>query len=275
MNRERRAVLKGIAALTGVAVGSGTAVGSSFGVGSSTANSPRVPGDGGAPVGDSGSDEGRTSNQQVDTSLPPGVTLFDLNDDGAYTATVEAAPEEIQDDEHPEPIHITSNGNSTVDYAASIAAPETETTLGGLNELTYEYYEGPDNLGQSEGAPDETFLVVENDDGRHGMYLTYDADADAEQWATFDVLARMQGDTAETSGWFEYTDIEDDYSGQNFDDVFGRFGADARLVRVGVGRGDAVSPATLDVFYDNLVVNGTANRFPTSVAKRVSSAPPG
>jgi hypothetical protein len=283
MKRERRAVLKGIAALTGVAIGSGTAVGRSAGGGTRAANHGRVP------VGGSATDEGRAtdgtgpsdeagpSNQQVNTSLPPGVTLFDLNDDGAYTATVESASEEVQDGNHPEPIHITSSGNSTVDYAASVAAPGTETTVGGLDELTYDYYEGPENAnadGSSGVAPDQTFLVVENGDARHGMYLSYDAGGDRGQWETFDVLARIRGDTAGTSRWFEYTDIEEGYDGETFDSVVERFGEQATVVRVGVGHGNAVNPATLDVFYDNLVVNGTTSRFPTSVAKRVSNAPP-
>jgi hypothetical protein len=250
MNRERRAVLKGIAALTGVAVGSGPAVGSSR-------------------IG--------LSNQQVNTSLPTGVTLFDLNDDGAYTATVEATSEEMQDESHPRPIHITSNGNSTVDYAVSVAAPDAETTVGGLDELAYDYYAGPENTNPDDSggvAPDQTFIVVENEDGRHGMYLSYDGGGDGEQWDTFDVLARMQGDTAGTSRWFEYTDIEEGYGGETFDNVVERFGEQATLVRVGVGHGNAVNPATLDVFYDNLVVNGATGRFPTSVAKRVSNASP-
>ncbi|WP_137284824.1 hypothetical protein [Halorussus salinisoli] len=251
MNRERRAVLRGMVALTGVAVGSGAAVADT-------------------DVGD------RSVRQQVDTSLPPGVTLFDLNDDGAYAARVEAASAEMRDDDHPRPIHVTSGGNSTVDYAVSIAAPSTETTVGGLDNLTYDYYEGPNNVssdGSDASAPDATFLVVENADGRHGMYLTYDAgEDDDEQWATFDVLDRMQGDTAGTSGWFEYTEIESGYDGENFDDVVGRFGDDARLVRVGIGHGNAVDPATLDVFYDNLSIDGRTNRFPVSVTKRVSQA---
>jgi hypothetical protein len=272
MNRERRAVLRGIAALTGVAVGSGTAVGGSTEIGSS------APDGSGVPVGGRRSSEGGPPNQQVSTSLPPGVTLFDLNHNGEYTATVESASEEIRDGNHPGPIHITSNGNSTVDYAASVAAPGGETTLGGLDELTYDYYEGPDNTnpdGSGGVAPDQTFLVVENDDGRHGMYLNYDSGGNPEQWATFDVLARIRSDTAGTSRWFEYTEIEEGYDGETFDNVLERFGEQATLVRVGVGHGNAVSPATLDVFYDNLVVNGTASRFPTSVAKRVSNTPPG
>ena len=264
MNRERRTVLRGVGALVAGAVGTTAAVGS----GAATES--------GATPWSRGGDESQAdgtrgvATQQVDTSLPPGVTLFDLNDDGAYTATVTAAPEEIRDEGHPRPIHVTSNGNSTVDYAAAIAAPETETTLGGLTELTYDYYAGPDDTAI---APDQTFVVVENDDGRHGMYLTYDAGGPSGQWATFDVLARMRGDTEGTSGWFEYTAVEAGYDGQTFDNVVERFGGEARLVRVGVGHGDAVNPAVLDVFYDNLVVNGSTSRFPTSVAKRVSNAP--
>jgi hypothetical protein len=261
MKRERRAVLRGIAAATGVAFGSAAAVGRGAARGreSETRETGRAE---------------WAARQQVDTSLPPGVTLFDLNGDGTYTATVESGSD-VADDAHSRPIHITSDGNSTVDYAASITEPSAETTLGSLGELTYDYYEGPNNANADEPdggrAPDETFLVVENDDGRHGMYLTDDdgSDPPGEQWTTFDVSARLQG-----GEWYEYTEVESGYDGQRFDDAVERFGAEARLVRVGVGHGDAVNPATLDVYYDNLVVDGRTSGFPTSVAKRVARGSP-
>lgn len=258
MSLERRAVLKGVATLT---VGD-RVVGTSGAAGDD-------PGDAGSA---SRRSDGVRAVQGLDTELSPGVTLFDLNGDGEYTARVEQASGAPLDDAHPQPIRVTSNGHSTVDFATSIVAPSAETTLGGLDELAYDYYEGPNNANPDRGgaaAPDETFLVVENADGRHGMYLTYDG-GPTEEWATFDVLARIRGDTAGTSGWFEYTAVEGGYDGRNFDNVVRRFGEDARLVRVGVGHGDAVNPATLDVYFDNLVVNGTASRFPVSVAKRVS-----
>ncbi|MFC7082476.1 hypothetical protein [Halorussus caseinilyticus] len=258
MNRERRAVLRGIAALTVGAVGSGAAA-------ENGVTAERGPAADGASA--------PSARQEVDTSLAPGVTLFDLNGDGSYTATVEAG-DDARDEAHPRPIHVTSGGNSTVDYAASIAAPSSETTLGGLGELAYDYYEGPNNVNPDDSgalAPDETFLVVENADGRHGMYLTADAGGGDERWTTFDVLARMRGDTAGTSRWFEYTETEGGESA-TFDDVIARFGDDARLVRVGVGHGNAVNPATLDLYYDNLVIDGRTSRFPVSVTKRVSQS---
>lgn len=252
MNRERRAVIRGVAALTGVVVGTG-------------ANS--------AATTDAGD-----RRQQVAAELQPGVTLFDLDGDGEYAATVEEASAEMRDDDHPRPIHVTSGGRSTVDYAVSVVEPPTETTLGGLDRLSYDYYEGADDSvsnGQADGglAPGEPFLVVENDDGRHGLYLTEDGDEDdrqAEQWRTLDVLDRLGGGSASERRWFEYTTVEGGYDGRSFADVLARFGESARLVRVGVGHGDAVTPATLDAYYDNLTVGGETGRFPTSVVSRVS-----
>jgi hypothetical protein len=263
-NRTRRAVLRGVAALTGTVVGCGSVVGAS-----------------GSALGARRATDKNASSQQVGTSLPPGVTLFDLDGDGRFDATFERASAEMRDEAHPDPIHVTSGERSTVDYAASIAEPPQPTTLGDLDELSYEYYEGPDDgrSGGDSGAglsgPGETFLVVENDDGRHGMYLDGGGtDGASEQWQTIDVLARMRGDAAGTDGWFEYTDIESGYDGQRFGDAVSRFGADARLLRVGVGRGDAVTPTTLDAFYDNLTVGGETGRFPDSVANRVANRSP-
>src|SRR6056297_2540403 len=266
MNRERRAVVRWTAAATIGAVGGGAgAVGSGAVVGDGAAER----GESNAPDANDPTAATRAALQQVDTELPPGVTLFDLNGDGSYTATVESGSD-VRDDSHQNPIHVTSNGNSTVDYAASIAAPSGAPTLGSLGDLRYDYYEGADNVNPDDGgglAPDETFLVVENDDGRHGMYLTADdgSDPPGEEWRTFDVGARLTG-----GDWLEYTDLESGYDGRRFGDVVGRFGEDALLVRVGVGHGDAVNPATLDLYYDNLVVDGQSLRLPTSVVERVA-----
>ena len=205
-------------------------------------------------------------SQEVDTSLPPGAVLFDLDDDGTYTAEVASGGESVRDGDHPNPIHVTSGGNSTVDYAASVVEPERELTLGGIDRLSYDFYEGAANTGP---APDDTFLVVENDAGRHGAYLSYDAGGPSGRWRTHDVAARIRGDVAGTNGWFEYTTVEGG-GGKRFENVVERFGADARLVRVGVGRGDAVDPTTLDVFYDNLRINDATRSFPTETTKRVS-----
>jgi len=244
MDWARREVLKAAAA-TAVAGGALTATGSASASGQET------------PLGSA-------ARQQVDTSLPPGAVLFDLNDDGEYSATVERADEAVADDAHPQPIRIGSDGHETVDYAASILRPDGDPALGDLDELAYDYYAGPED----DGVPDETFLVVENADGRHGMYLTFhDGDA-PEEWRTHDVLARANGDTGGTTGWFEYTSVEGDADERTFDDVVERFGASARLVRFGVGRGDGVDPTVLDASYGRVVVDDRTYRFPVSVAQR-------
>lgn len=281
MNRERRAVLRGVAALTGATVGgalTGETVWSGAIIGASAASDEGT--ENRQDEGDENRQDEGAESQQIDTSLPPGVTLFDLDGDGAFTATVEQAPAEMQDDAHPGPIHVTSQGRQTTDFAASVVEPDGEVTLGDVDRLTYDYYEGADNASgrgrAGAAAPGQTFVVVENDDGRHGAYLVHDPNADRprEEWLTDDVLARLQGDTAGTSGWFEYTEIEADYDGETFDDFVGRFGTDARLSRVGVGLGSAANPSTLDAFYDNLSVDDATRRFPTEVANRVSNENP-
>jgi hypothetical protein len=186
----------------------------------------------------------------------------------------------MQDEAHPGPIHVTSQGRETADFAASVVEPDGEVTLGDLTRLTYDYYESSDNASAGDqagaAAPGQTFVVVENDDGRHGAYLVHDPDPDRprEEWLTDDVLARLQGDTAGTSGWFEYTEIEEGYDGETFDDFVTRFGEESRLSRVGVGLGSAANPSVLDVFYDNLSIGDATRQFPTEVANRVSSENP-
>ncbi|WP_115865379.1 hypothetical protein [Halorussus litoreus] len=323
MDRERRAVLRTVAAAAGVAVGSGTGVAAESGT-RVTAES-RTGGAAEARAGVGTGTERRGLGQQVDAELQPGVTLFDLDGDGEYVMTVERAGEVMRDDDHPRPIHVTSGGQSTVDYAVSTVEAPSGTTLGGLDSLSYDYYAGGEaETGESTtgAAPGETFLVVENDDGRHGASLAVDrgeggkagggggrgedsedgggggrgedsengggggGDEDGEaggsgQWRTFDVLARMGREGDGTGGgetvddgtggrWFEYTAVEDGYDGESFEDPVERFGADARLVRVGVGVGDPVTPVAVDAYFDNLAVDGEPRRFPASVVNRVS-----
>lgn len=285
MDRERRAVLRGVAALTGATLG-GSALGGASAASDGTAEnwrSERAEVEYRQEDGENRQDEGveegdrqeEPDGQGIDNSLPPGVTLFDLNGDGTFTARVERASPEMQDDAHPNPIHITSKGRETVDFAASVVEPDGQVTLGDLDRLTFDYYEGPENDGGGQAAaPGQTFVVVENADGRHGAYLAHDGGGPAEEWLTFDVLARMSGDTGEANGWFEYTPIEEGYDGETFDDFVGRFGTDARLLRVGVGLGSAANPTTLDTFYDNLTIGDATRRFPTEVAGRVSNVNP-
>lgn len=242
MDRDRRAVLRG-SALFGGATLFGRAVGTAG------------------------------ATQEVDTELPPGAVVFDLDGDGRYEAEVEPAPESMRSDDRPEPIRVTSGGRATVDYAASVVRPEGEVRLGDLDRLRYDRYRGPDD-GSGEGeATDETFLIVENDDGRHGMYRTDGAGLAPEQWETNDVAAALRGE-AGGNGWFEYTEVESGYEGQTFGDAVERFGADARLIRVGVGHGNAVTPTVLDAFFANLVVGDRRYAFPSSVARRASGANP-
>jgi len=248
MDWSRREVLKAAAA-SAVAGGGLTATGT--GSAAATAGRRETP-------------LGGAARQRVETSLPPGAVLFDLDGDGEYGATVERAPEAAVDDAHPQPIRITSDDHETVDYAASVLRPDASPALGDLDALSYDYYAGPDDGG----VPDETFLVVENDDGRHGMYLTYHDGGAPEEWRTHDVLARAGGDTAGTSGWFEYTPVEGDPDGRTFDDVVERFGPSARLVRLGVGRGDGVDPVALDASYGRAVVGDRTYQLPVSVAQR-------
>ncbi|WP_135828183.1 hypothetical protein [Halorussus halobius] len=265
MDGERRAVLRGIVGVAGIAVGSG-------------ASSAAVESDGTGRVG-----------RQVDARLRSGVTLFDLDGDGEYATTVERASEPIRDDDHPEPIRVTSGGRSTVDYAVSVAEPPTGTTLGGLDGLSYDYYVGADEEisgntdGTTSGGADseylsgDPFLVVENDDGRHGASLDLGGAGSSgdrsgstdEGWSTVDVLSPATGGTGERR-WYEYTPVEDGYDGESFDDAVERFGEGARLALVGVGCGNAVTPTRLDAAFGNLVVDDETVRLPTAVANRVS-----
>lgn len=248
MDRERRTILKGIATAT-------TTLAASRGIDRATA---------------------RPRSQQVETELTEGVTLFDLNDDGNYAAQVESAPESVADADRAGAIRVTSEGRETVDYATTIVAPNGAPRLGDLERLSYEFYEGPENQSSEGGAaaPGETFVVVENEDGRHGMYLSSGANAGGEQWQSVDVLSLLRGQTGNTDGWFEYTDLEAGYESQRFSNAIEQFGPDATLALVGIGRGNAVTPTTLDVSYANLRINGESRQFPTSVAERVSHASP-
>lgn len=303
MEWERRGVLRRVAALAGVGLGGATG----FTVGSAPATA--VESEPGHAVERRRGGPTDRARQRVDADLPAGVTLFDLDGDGEYAVTVERAGAAVRDDDHPRPVHATSGGRSTVDYALAAVEPPAGTTLGGLGELSYDYRgsagvtasaatgggtttDGGTATGESDPGdgsaagptPGEVFVVVETGDGRHGAYCSVDAAPGAGgEWRTVDVLARLRGEGGDAGGGDDAVgggnegDAGDgrwyEYTGDNresFDDALARFGPDARLRRVGVGVGDAVEPTAVDAYYGGPMIDGTARRFPVEVVNRVS-----
>lgn len=96
--------------------------------------------------------------------------LGDLNDDGTFQNVMhfDGDPavefcESVEESDRERVVHVTSNGEETSDYAASIVnVSEQELTVGDVVgdgvELTYDYFQGPENAN---AAPDEVFAIVE------------------------------------------------------------------------------------------------------------------
>lgn len=159
--------------------------------------------------------------------------------------------------------HATSNGMRTRDYATSVVSAGG-VALGDLTEFSYEYYGGEQNR---ESAPDEVWLLLEDADGtRHAVFRHASGGSpNAQQWRTRNVLAEVRGGS---SGWSRL--LNRGVTGFDVRSLGASplqlFGTDARLHRVGIGRGRTAGNGTVaDTYYRNLRLNGSRRaKFPTS-----------
>lgn len=166
-------------------------------------------------------------------------------------------------------IHVTSGGTETTHYAFSIASVRRQQLrVRDIDSLRYDYYvpSGETNTVGTDPAisPDEVWLIVRiPGHGREELFRTWPIQSrhqfEAGRWHTRTVEAeftdlsispwkRLDEDAAK----FEVVgpDLLEDYG-------------DARLVGVGVGRGDPkMGPSKLDVYYDELELNGRRYAFP-------------
>lgn len=170
-------------------------------------------------------------------------------------------------------VHLTSHNDSTLDYALTVADISTQDhTLDGITQLEFEYFEGENN---TDAAPDEVWLVIENDTGRHIVYRTFnDGSITAPtEWRTQDVVPAIEDSDRP---WVEVSTPEpnpdprhalDSLSEDNLTEVGGNltevYGGGASVLAVGVGHGAPLSgPTTVDLYVDNLTVNSRGHDFP-------------
>ncbi|MBX0324334.1 SipW-dependent-type signal peptide-containing protein [Halomicroarcula sp. F13] len=202
-----------------------------------------------------------------------GVNRFDFSTDGDYDLDFELTNDPAGGSG--KVAHGTSGGASTTDYATtSVPVGETIGNIKG-GSLTYEYYGGADNTNS---APDEVWLLIEETDGtQHVVYHTSnDGDIDAQTWKTRNVHLEVDGDPDPEDNpgynWFEVTSggntkIPDDdgNDGNSVADLGAKYDDDATVVAMAVGLGNIGSASVSDVYYRNPSLNGTSlGHFPTA-----------
>ena len=125
----------------------------------------------GAAVGVQQDDDGGTGDDDDDAFQAPAScpALGDLNNDETFQNVMhfDGDPalefcESVEESDRERVVHVTSDGEETSDYAASIVnVSEQELTVGDVDdgiELSYDYFQGPEN---AKAAPDEVFVIVE------------------------------------------------------------------------------------------------------------------
>lgn len=229
-----------------------------------------------------------------DISAPMGFdTVMHFDGDPAFPG--EDPVSEDDHDDYPDPdkprdevIHVTSEGDRTSDYAASLVNIRKRTNRRvnlrhvERGSLSYDYFQGPKHRT---AAPDEVFLVLQTPKQRKrnkgvALFKTINDGRSPPKkrrkgkWRTVDVVDEM------TSGDWRSIKISEDPEDlvrggkgetigeaveriaanlrdkkRTFSNVVRKFGKNAELVGVGVGVGNTRRKRKVDIYYDNLVLD--------------------
>lgn len=150
---------------------------------------------------------------------------------------------------------ISSDGQSTGDYATSVTAVG-QTRFDSIDgTIKYDYYAGANNQN---AAPDEVWLLVEDASGdSHVLFDTInDGSPSAQTWETANVFA----DTSHP----DWNELNDDGSITSYT----ADGSDV-IQRLGVGRGNFGGDIVSEVYYDNPRIDGDkVGEFPANGRKK-------
>jgi len=204
-----------------------------------------------------------------------------------------------------EVLHVTSNRTPTRDYACSVLTLTTQPlslTEVTNNQLTFDYYEGRHNAN---AAPDEVFLIVQTEEG---LFITFQhLNTDGERrWQTYDVAGAIQGrgpswthkrilpEAFNVEGdvdlsTVDFSSFDVDFSmriieqilqflqnlrdqGDTISSPFERYGRDATMLAVALGKGFTTQTTVNDIFYDDLVYTTSEEtmrfKWPVALAMR-------
>jgi parallel beta-helix repeat protein len=138
-------------------------------------------------------------------------------------------------------IHVDTSGVATRDYAD--VGVHTDFVLNASTTISYWGYTVS---GSGADVPDELFIMLDtNDDGNTDVALCYTSSGRVGAWVQF----YFNGATGPFSGWYTV----DDFASVNITDYYG-----TKVIDVALGAGVPTSfyGVTVDVYLDNLTVNG-------------------
>lgn len=182
-----------------------------------------------------------------------------------------------------DPVHVTSDGTATSDYATSMVKVLDrigQFTLGDLTTLQYDYFEASSNEG---AAPDEMFIGLletggtSSDDTVRGAATHLDQ-GDSATWRTADVLALV-----DEPRWnvreITYSDLTSGFVHEEGEKLRDTTQSNVTLtdepyvsstvLHVGFGAGSTRTEVAGDRYFDNLTVDGTTVGFPAMIPMTV------
>jgi hypothetical protein len=167
-------------------------------------------------------------------------------------------------------VEVSSAGEPTADYAISLVNLMAEPLrLGDLVDqgFGYDFLAGEAN---ESACPDEVWILLRGDGGGmgprgfHPVFRTEDL-GEVGHWGHRDVSREIRGSVLEdgTNQEWKQFDLRSHGVDRIGQDLLARFGPDAPVEAVGIGRGTpSTGPAAVECYYDNLVVAGTEYRLP-------------
>lgn len=216
----------------------------------------------------------RASNSERGSALETAIN-FDTNLDGRFTNRMHVDSSSA-DGARKSAVHFTSNGVETTDYAVSLVdVRNASLTLGDVTEsgsLTYDYYRGSESTSV---VPGPVYLLLQTSDG---LYTAFRIGRDQREggWYTRDVSEELSVGRwrARSLGQSEADDLSADTvvngllrgeASDQFEDVPGRYGTDARLLGVGVANGQFSKPVAVDVYFNSVQVPDQSYSIPATV----------
>lgn len=168
-------------------------------------------------------------------------------------------------------LHVTSDGTSTMDYGHSmvnvVSRLDERVTLGELDGLTFDYYEGGHNGGN---VPDEVFVTLLTPGDELKLAVRTIGATGGPPWREFDVLSDIENNAysvlsigftdLQTSELAQQTAVQlRDHPDERVVLTGPNAYRDATLVGVGVGAGNTRADTVIDRYYDDLTVEWGSN----------------
>lgn len=207
--------------------------------------------------------------------------LADIDMDMRFTNYIQLDGDPTDGDRNP--VHITSRGEETGDYAClGVDVQDHDYTLGKLKKkkLKFDFY-GKKKPKRRELYKDDFFLIIKK--GKRIYVVWRKMDVETGKWVTRNVSDKLkeggwravkvdpkhvdkENERVHTTSEVVKGRIEDLRNADTFENLFDRFGKDATVLAVALGAGRFYGETINDHYFDNLRIGEKEFSLPAKVS---------